>query len=167
MTDKIAIYAGSFDPVTNGHIEIIKRSAKMFDKLIVATMTNTSKKYMFSYEEKKSFIQDEIKNISNVEVVDGKSQLTTELAKEYKAQFLVRSMRNSDDFGYESGISSVNKILDPDIETVFLIADQKYANISSSMIKEVALFGADISELVPTKVAEQIKIKLGDKTNEI
>ncbi|WP_051528076.1 adenylyltransferase/cytidyltransferase family protein [Companilactobacillus nodensis] len=81
MTDRVGIYAGSFDPVTNGHLDIIRRSSKLFDKLIVATMTNTSKNYMFTYEEKKKFIEDEITDLSNVEVIDGNGQLTTKLLR--------------------------------------------------------------------------------------
>lgn len=160
MADKIGIYAGSFDPVTNGHLDIIRRSSKLFDKLIVATMTNTSKEYMFSYEEKKRFIENEIEDLLNVYVIDGSEQLTTELAKQYHANFLVRSMRSGDDFVYEAGIASVNKVLNKDIETVFLLADAKYANISSSMIKEVAKFNGDISHLVPDSVAVELTKRL-------
>jgi len=160
MTNKIGIYAGSFDPVTNGHLDIIRRSSKLFDKLIVATMTNTSKNYMFSYEEKKKFIEDEIKDLTNVVVIDGNGQLTTKLAQQYHAGFLVRSMRSGDDFVYEAGIASVNKVLDDNIETIFLLADSKYANISSSMIKEVAKFNGDISHLVPASVAAELTKRL-------
>ncbi|WP_125591252.1 pantetheine-phosphate adenylyltransferase [Companilactobacillus jidongensis] len=160
MTERVGIYAGSFDPVTNGHLDIIRRSSKLFDKLIVATMTNTSKNYMFSYEEKKQFIEDEIQDLTNVEVIDGNGQLTTKLANEYHANFLVRSMRSGDDFFYEAGIAAVNKTLDDDIETIFLLADSKYANISSSMIKEVAKFNGNISNLVPKAVATELTKRL-------
>ncbi|WP_125707866.1 pantetheine-phosphate adenylyltransferase [Companilactobacillus zhongbaensis] len=156
MSEKIGLYAGSFDPITNGHVDIIRRAAKLFDKLIVAPMTNTSKRYLFSYEEKKSFIEDEVADLSNVIVVDGENQLSTELAKKHHATFLVRSMRNADDFGYESGVSSINKALDDDLETVFLISDSKYSTISSSMIKEVAKFNGDISKFVPSSVAPEL-----------
>ncbi|WP_300562456.1 pantetheine-phosphate adenylyltransferase [Companilactobacillus sp.] len=160
MAEKIGLYAGSFDPITNGHVDIIRRAAKLFDKLIVAPMTNTSKKYLFSYAEKKIFIEEETQDLANVIVVDGKDQLTTDLAKQYHATFLVRSMRNADDFGYESGVSSINKALDDDIETIFLISDTKYSTISSSMIKEVAKFNGDITKFVSKHVAQELTKRL-------
>ncbi|AUI71012.1 pantetheine-phosphate adenylyltransferase [Companilactobacillus alimentarius] len=160
MSQKIGLYAGSFDPVTNGHLDIIRRAAKLFDKLYVAPMTNTSKKYLFSYQEKKSFIEAEIKDLQNVVVVDGKSELSTDLARKLHANFMVRSMRNPDDFGYESGVASINRVLDKNIETIFLLANDRYATISSSMMKEVAKFGGNISEFVPQAVALELIKKL-------
>jgi len=160
MSQKVGLYVGSFDPITNGHLDIIRRSSKLFDELYVAPMTNTSKHYMFSYEEKKVFIEDEIADLSNVTVIDGKEELSTRLAKELGATVMVRSMRNPDDFGYESGVASINKVLDKDIETIFLLANNKYATISSSMMKEVAKFGGDISEFVPQSVAQALIKKL-------
>lgn len=160
MSQRIGLYAGSFDPITNGHIDIIRRSAKIFDKLYVAPLTNTSKNYMFTYEEKKRFIENEIADLKNVEVIDGKEELSTRLAQSVGAKFLVRSMRNPDDFGYESGVASINKVLDKNIETIFLLANGKYATISSSMMKEVAKFGGDISEFVPSSVAKALIKKL-------
>ncbi len=160
MSQKVGLYAGSFDPITNGHLDIIRRSSKLFDKLYVAPMTNTSKKYLFSYEEKKSFIEAEINDLKNVTVVDGKGELSTKLAQQLGAGFMVRSMRNPDDFGYESGVASINKVLNKNIETIFLLANDRYATISSSMMKEVAKFGGDISEFVPPEVASALIDKL-------
>lgn len=160
MTQRIGLYAGSFDPITNGHLDIVRRASKLFDKLYVAPMTNTSKNYLFTYEEKKEFIEDEITDLKNVEVIDGKNELTTKLACQLGADFMVRSMRNPDDFGYESGVASINKVLDKNIETIFLLANDKYATISSSMMKEVASFGGDISEFVPKSVASALVKKL-------
>lgn len=160
MTQKIGLYAGSFDPVTNGHLDIIRRASKLFDKLYVAPLTNTSKHYMFTYDEKKQFIENEITDLTNVEVIEGQEELSTSLARKLGADFLVRSMRNPDDFGYESGVASINKVLDKNIETIFLLANGKYATISSSMMKEVAKFGGDISELVPPTVAQALIKKL-------
>ncbi|AKP66445.1 pantetheine-phosphate adenylyltransferase [Companilactobacillus ginsenosidimutans] len=169
MSEKIGLYAGSFDPITNGHVDIIRRASKLFDKLIVAPMTNTSKKYLFTYDEKKTFIEEEIKDLPNVKVVNGKDELTIKLAKRYGATFLVRSMRNADDFGYESGVSSINKALDDDIETIFLISDTKYSTISSSMIKEVAKFNGDITKFVPKHVATELtkRLQKGNRSLEI
>lgn len=160
MSEKIGLYAGSFDPITNGHLDIIRRSAKLFDKLYVAPMTNTSKNYLFTYDEKKQFIEAEIKDLTNVEVIDSKGKLSTKLAQKLGAGFLVRSMRNPDDFGYESGVASINKVMDKNIETIFLLANGRYATISSSMMKEVAKFGGDISEFVPPAVAQALIKKL-------
>ncbi|MQS74914.1 pantetheine-phosphate adenylyltransferase [Companilactobacillus halodurans] len=160
MSQKIGLYAGSFDPVTNGHIDIIRRAAKLFDKLYVVPMTNTSKNYLFSYEEKKKFIEDALGDIKNIVVMDGKDELATKFAAEVGAQFMVRSMRNPDDFGYESGVASINRVLDKKIDTVFLLANDRYATISSSMMKEVAKFGGDISEFVPPEVAKALIDKL-------
>jgi len=160
MSQKIGLYAGSFDPITNGHLDIIRRAAKLFDKLYVAPMTNTSKKYLFSYDEKRHFIEAEISDLSNVEVVNGTDELATKLAQKLGAGFMIRSMRNPDDFGYESGVASINKVLDKNIETVFLLANDRYATISSSMMKEVAKFGGDISEFVPSAVANALIEKL-------
>jgi len=160
MSQRIGLYAGSFDPITNGHLDIIRRSAKLFDKLYVAPMTNTSKKYLFTYEEKKQFIEAEINDLDNVVVIDGKGELSTKLASQLGAHFMIRSMRNPDDFGYESGVASINKVLDKNIETIFLLANDRYATISSSMMKEVAKFGGDISEFVPTAVAHALVKKL-------
>jgi len=160
MSQRIGLYAGSFDPITNGHLDIIRRSAKLFDKLYVAPMTNTSKKYLFTYEEKKQFIEAEITDLDNVVVIDGKGELSTKLASQLGAHFMIRSMRNPDDFGYESGVASINKVLDKNIETIFLLANDRYATISSSMMKEVAKFGGDISEFVPTAVAHALVKKL-------
>ena len=160
MSEKIGLYAGSFDPITNGHLDIIRRASKLFDKLYVAPMTNTSKEYLFTYTEKKQFIEDQITDLSNVTVIDGKGELSTKLAHQLGAHFMVRSMRNPDDFGYESGVASINRVLDKNIETIFLLANDRYATISSSMMKEVAKFGGDISEFVPPTVAQALIKKL-------
>ena len=160
MSEKIGLYAGSFDPITNGHLDIIRRASKLFDKLYVAPMTNTSKEYLFTYTEKKQFIEDQITDLSNVTVIDGKGELSTKLAHQLGAHFMVRSMRNPDDFGYGSGVASINRVLDKNIETIFLLANDRYATISSSMMKEVAKFGGDISEFVPPTVAQALIKKL-------
>lgn len=160
MTEKIALYAGSFDPITNGHLDIIQRSAKIFDKVIVAVMTNTSKKYMFSYDEKKNMIDHQISELSNVEVINGADKLTVDLAKELNANVLVRSMRNTDDFIYESGVSQINQLQNNSIETLYLLSNPKYSNISSSMIKEVITFGGNVSELVSSEVEKKLRIKI-------
>ncbi|GKQ42815.1 phosphopantetheine adenylyltransferase [Companilactobacillus sp. RD055328] len=160
MTKKIALYAGSFDPITNGHYDIVLRAAQIFDEVIVAVMTNTSKNYMFSYEEKEKMINQQFEKLDNVSVVDGENKLTVDLAKELKANVLVRSMRNTNDFIYESGVSQINHLQDNNIETLYLLSDPKYANISSSMIKEIITFGGNVSQLVAPEVEKLLKNKI-------
>ena len=162
MTEKIAMYAGSFDPVTNGHLDIIQRASKLVDKLIVAVMTNTSKKSMFTYEEREGFIQDLIKenDLKNVEVVNGENQLTVKLANSLNANFLIRAIRNGNDLISETEIQTVNKMQKNQLETVYLISDSKYAAISSSIIKETIKFNGDVTGLVSSQVENEIKKKM-------
>ena len=142
MSQRIGLYAGSFDPITNGHLDIIRRASKLFDKLYVAPMTNTSKKYLFSYQEKKSFIEAEIKDLSNVSVVDGKSELSTNLARQLGAGFMVRSMRNPDDFGYESGVASeeqYNHLLEKESLIEKLMEELKTIKVNNNNVNQEIL----------------------------
>ncbi|MGR3741920.1 pantetheine-phosphate adenylyltransferase [Companilactobacillus sp. DQM5] len=160
MPEKVALYAGSFDPITNGHLDIIRRASKVFDKVIIAVMTNTTKKYLFTYGEKEDLINSQVANLPNVKVIDGKNRLTVDLANELKVDVLIRSMRNTNDFIYESGVSQINHLQDRNIETLYLLSDPKYANISSSMIKEIITFGGNVSQLVAPEVENKLKQKI-------
>lgn len=156
-----AIYAGSFDPFTLGHLDIANRAARFFDEVIIAIGTNTSKSSVFSPDEKYSLIQSVISQdgMANIKVILHTSGLTVDLAKEQGAQAMVRGLRSVKDMEYEMDIASMNKTQNGTIETVFLMADEKYRFISSSMIKEIAHFDGNISEMVPQLIAEKMKEK--------
>lgn len=156
---KIALYAGSFDPVSNGHLNLIQRGAALFDQLIVAVATNTSKKSLFTTDEKVQLMQENLTHLPNVTVVQHTGRLTIDLAKEWNATVLLRGIRNVKDFEYEADVAAMNKTQNKEIETVFLTADEKYRFVSSSLIKEVAMFGGDITGLVPENVNRAMKEK--------
>ena len=156
-----AIYAGSFDPFTKGHLNILNRSAKMFEEVIVAIGTNTSKRALFTPEEKLEMISEVIEKSScdNVRVILHVDGLIVDLAKAEGADVMVRGIRSLSDMEYEMNIASMNKTQQPDIESVFLMADEQYRFVSSSMIKEVAIFDGDVSTMVPDSIAERMKEK--------
>lgn len=156
---KIALFPGSFDPFTNGHLDTVERTSKLFDQVVIAVATNTSKNALFSLEEKMTFIKKSVEHIENVRVTEHSGGLTVELAKKIGAVTLVRGLRNNADFEYESTIATMNKIQHKDIETVFIMSNEKYRFLSSSLIKEVAMFGGDVSSLVPDVVNKAIKKK--------
>lgn len=156
-----AIYAGSFDPFTMGHLNILNRSAKMFDEVIVAIGTNTSKKSLFTPDEKLEMITAVVKESSydNVRVVLHVDGLIVDFAKSEGATVMVRGIRSLTDMEYEMSIASMNKTQQPEIESVFLMADEKYSFVSSSLIKEVAIFDGDVSGMVPESIAKKMQEK--------
>lgn len=156
-----AIYAGSFDPFTMGHLNILNRSAKMFDEVIVAIGTNTSKKSLFNPEEKLEMITEVVEEQSadNVRVILHADGLTVDLAKEEGAEVMLRGIRSLTDMEYEMNIASMNKTQNPNIESVFLMADEQYRFISSSLIKEIAMFNGNIAGMVPDSIAKRMKEK--------
>ena len=151
---KVGIYPGSFDPVTNGHIDIIKRSAKLVDTLIVSILENSSKKALFSVEERIQLLEESCKDIENLKI-ESFSGLLVDFAKEKKANLIIRGLRALTDFEYELQMAQMNKHLHSEIETIFLVTDVKYSFLSSSAIKEVAQFGGDVSDFVPPIVAQE------------
>lgn len=155
----IALYPGSFDPVSNGHIDMIKKAAVLFDRVVVAVATNASKNTLFTADERVRLIEENLTGLENVEVVKHTGGLTVDLAEELNANILLRGLRSVKDFEYESNIASMNKTQNQDVETLFLMANEKYRFVSSSLIKEVAMFGGDISGLVPENVNKAIKKK--------
>lgn len=161
-----AIFPGSFDPITNGHVEVVEAAARMFEKLYVVIMTNTSKKYLFDKKERLDLARKVFENDENVEVIARPAELTVEVAHELNAGAIVRGLRNTTDFNYERDIAGINKTLDPKLNTVLLFTRPEDSFISSSMIKETVFFGGNVSTLVPKSVAAALKEKLRNRNNE-
>ena len=157
-----AVYPGSFDPVTNGHLDIICRASKMFDRLIIAVLNNNAKTPLFSTEERVTMLREITAYISNIEVesFDG---LSIKYCHERNAQFMVRGLRAVTDFEYELQIAQTNRVIAPDIDTIFLTTNLKYSYLSSSIVKEIATYNGDISAFVDQRVAERIQQKIGEK----
>lgn len=147
---KKAIFPGSFDPITNGHYDIIKRGVSLFDEVIVAIGVNAEKKYMFSLEERKRFIEEAFKDEPKVRVITY-SGLTIDLCKKENAEFILRGLRNPADFEFEKAIAHTNRVMSK-IETVFLLTAARTSFISSSIVRDVLRNGGDISQLVPESV---------------
>lgn len=152
---KIAICPGSFDPATNGHIDIIERSGMLFDKVIVAVLNNPSKRPIFSVEERVELLRRTCGSFKNVEI-DSFSGLLTEYARSKKANAIVKGLRAVSDFEYELQMALMNKKMNPDLETVFMMTSSRYSYLSSSLVKEVASFGGCIKGLVPEIIEEEI-----------
>lgn len=152
---KIAIYPGSFDPITNGHLDILNRAMKMFDKVIVLVAVNPNKKSRFSVEERVAMIKEAVDN-PNVEV-DSYQGLTVEYAKQHGAKHLIRGLRAVTDFEYEFQLATANDFVDNSIDTVFLMSKNDKSFINSSMIVELHNQGQDVSSLVPQSVVKRLK----------
>ena len=155
MTEKIAVFPGSFDPITLGHYDLIKRSIPLFDKIIVAIGVNAEKKYMFSLEERKRFIEESFADEPSISVVTYEG-LTIDLCKKMKAKFILRGLRNPADFEFEKAIAHTNRKLSK-IETVFLLTAANTSYISSSIVRDVLRNGGEYELLVPPAVRKNIK----------
>jgi pantetheine-phosphate adenylyltransferase len=156
---KIAVYPGSFDPVTNGHIDLIERASKIFDKVIVAVAHSKPKNVLFSVAERIDMLKDAVKGMDNV-VVEDFDGLVVEYVKKTGANVMVRGLRMLSDFEYEFQMALTNRKLAGDIETIFMMPHEDYSYISSRLIKEAASFGADLGNFIPKKVAGALKQKL-------
>jgi len=157
---RIAIYPGSFDPVTNGHIDIAKRGLKLFDHIIVAILHNPGKKSLFSIEERLEMLNESMSGIDHIEF-DTFDGLLVDYAHKRKACAILRGMRAVSDFEYEFQLALMNRKLKRQVETVFLMTGLRWIFTSSSIIKEAARFGGDVSDMVPPKVNARLKSKYG------
>lgn len=155
MNYKIAMFPGTFDPVTYGHVDIISRISRLYDKVYVVVADNRNKNRLFSTEERVSFVKSSVKKIKNVEVCswDG---LLVDFAKEYDVGVVIRGVRNNSDFEYEFEVSELNKSLCPQLEYLFMPTSASCALLRSSYVKELASFGADVSAMVPKEVAKAL-----------
>lgn len=162
---KTAIYPGSFDPVTFGHLDIIERASKITDELIIGVLKNSSKTPLFSIDERVKMLKEVTKNINNVRVesFDG---LLVDFAKEKNAIMIVRGLRAVTDFEYELQLSQTNKVLNNSVDTVFLTTNLKYSYLSSSIVREIASYDGDISEFVPSLIAERIRERIKENRDE-
>jgi len=154
----IALYPGSFDPITNGHLDIATRASKLFDKTIIGIFATPDKNLMFSVEERVELARRATIHLPKIEVIPY-SNITVEFARDIKAQVLVRGLRMIGDFEWEFEMAMMNQMLSPGLETVCFMASQEYQFLSASLIKEVASLGGDISKLVPRHVAQALKKK--------
>ncbi len=164
MKQRIAVCPGSFDPITIGHLDIIKRASFMFDKLIIVVMKNVNKTGSFSYTERKDLILKCVSDIENVEV-DIYDGLLADYAKNVNACAIIKGLRAMSDFEYEFQMALTNKKLNPDIETLFLTTSAENMYLSSSMVKQIASMGGDISDFVPPIIHDDIVERLSKKEN--
>lgn len=154
-----AVYPGSFDPITRGHIDIIERASKMFDEVYVGVLINVNKNPLFSTEERVEMVKESVAHLQNVKVVSFNG-LLVDFAKQNKISFIVRGLRAVTDFEYELQLAQTNRILNPEVDTVFLTSTNEYSYISSSSVREIAAFGGDFSKLVTKNVEKKTKARI-------
>lgn len=153
-----AVYPGSFDPITNGHIDIIERAARQFDEVIVCAMVNYRKKYIFSIEERRDLIERAVKHLPNVRV-DSASGLLVDFVRSVDASVIVKGLRTAQDFEFELQMALINKRLNDGIETFFLMTSNEYSYLSSSVVRELMEFNGDVSGLIPDYVEQALRTK--------
>jgi pantetheine-phosphate adenylyltransferase len=159
---RVGLYPGTFDPVTNGHLDIIGRAVKLVDKLVIGVAVNIGKGPLFSLEERVAILEEETAHLSKMALIEVRpfDSLLMHFAREVGAQMIVRGLRAVADFEYEFQMTAMNQQLDREIETVFLMADPRHQAIASRLVKEIAALGGDISKFVPVRVGEQLVSKL-------
>jgi len=158
MSEKIAIYPGTFDPITLGHLDILQRASKLFDHVIITLAINSTKTPLFSKEERLDFIKDAVKNMPNV-TVDSFEGMLIKFAEKKGASVVIRGLRAISDFEFEFQLALMNRKQNKDITTVFLMPNEKYTYLNSTIIREVAKFGGDVSSFITPYVAEKLKNK--------
>ena len=161
MYMKVAIYPGSFDPITYGHMDIIDRATNLFDKVIIAIAKNEAKNHLFTLEDRIKLAKNIYKENSNVEVLGFPRQLTVDVAKENNACAIIRGLRAVSDFEYEFQLATMNRSLAPDVESIFLTPKESLIYVSSSLIKEICDLKGDVSKFVHPSVEQALKAKLG------
>ena len=149
---RTAVFPGSFDPITRGHTDIINRALPLFDKIVIGIGNNTAKKYLYDLGQRESWIREIYRSEPKIEVVTYQ-KLTVELCREVGAKYILRGLRSALDFEYERPIANLNHSLEPGVETVFILASEKYASLSSTIIREVIRYGGDVSSYVPEEVS--------------
>jgi pantetheine-phosphate adenylyltransferase len=158
--NRLAIYPASFDPITNGHLDVIDRALRLFDRLIIGVAYNVEKKGAFSRDERIAMVEESVRGRGNIEidVIEG---LLVDYTRRRGARIVIRGLRGLSDFEYEFEMALMNKHMYPELETVFLVSDEKWFYLSASRMRELASFGADIREFVPPNVAERLRDKFG------
>lgn len=152
----IVVFPGSFDPITNGHVDIVRRAIPLFDKLIIAIGVNSQKKALFSLDRRRSWLEQVFADERTVEVHDFEG-LTVNFCQKVGAQYLLRGLRNASDFDYEKTISQLNRIIGDDLETIFYISKPEYSHISSTIVREIIKGGGDISSFVPSFISAEVQ----------
>ena len=150
-----AIIPGSFDPITLGHLNIIRRAAQIFDRVVVCVMKNSAKNYMFTIDERVELVKRVVSRLPNVQV-DTTSLLLAEYARQHEGAVIVKGLRAVSDFDYEFQIALINKKMNPELDTLFLTSSEKYTFLSSTVVKEMAAYGADLSEFAPREIIDDI-----------
>jgi pantetheine-phosphate adenylyltransferase len=156
MSERIIVFPGSFDPITNGHIDLVQRCLPLFDKVHIAIGINTAKSYLFSLEQRISWLKGIFKNEPKV-VIDQFEGLTVNYCKQIGAHYLLRGLRNASDFDYEKTISQLNTIIGDDLETLFLISRPEFSHISSTIVREIIKGKADVGMFVPKVIADEVR----------
>jgi pantetheine-phosphate adenylyltransferase len=157
--NNVAVYAGTFDPITFGHIDVIERAVKLFDRIIIAVAKSSQKKTLFSLEERVALATEVLKPLPHVQVA-GFDSLLLDFAKSHGANVILRGLRTVTDFDYEFQLASMNRQLNPAIESIFLMPAEKYMSISSSLIREIAALGGDVTSFVPPLVKQALERKI-------
>jgi pantetheine-phosphate adenylyltransferase len=158
VAEKVAVYPGSFDPITNGHLDILNRGLELYDKVIVAIAVNIEKKSLFTVEERKDLIRVSVGNNPRV-IIDSFEGLLVDYLKRIEAAFVIRGLRAMSDFEYEFQMASMNRNLNPSMDTLFMMTSKDYFFVSSRTVKEVAMFGGSVDEFVPKIVVTRLKEK--------